>query len=190
MSTFGGNGQIHVEVKVDTPSLESVQRRLGKLGSKAPQVMAKALNKTAKQARRRLSDKAREAYTIKTGKFNASMKIKNASGGNLVAIINSEGRPEKLSHFKNSAPKSGAKAQVVAAGGLKPLIKGNIKAWKGLNGLIWQRVGQPRLPIKALSSNSIPKMIGTERRVYGIVKKNIQSDLQKNIEYQIKRLVG
>ena len=33
-------------------------------------------------------------------------------------------------------------------------------------------------------------MIGSEKRVYGIVKPNIESDLKKYMEAQIKLLVG
>ena len=66
---------------------------------------------------------------------------------------------------------------------------GNIKAFKR-NGQIFQRRSAARLPIKVLSSNSIPKMIGSEKRVYGIVKPNIESDLRKYMEAQIKLLVG
>lgn len=116
------------------------------------------------------------------------MQIKKASSGNLVAEIRSQGRPLKITKFKYSAPQSGAKADITKSG-LKALVMGNIKAFKR-NGQIFQRRSAARLPIKVLSSNSIPKMIGSEKRVYGIVKPNIESDLRKYMEAQIKMLVG
>lgn len=179
-----------IEVRVDEASLSKVQKRLGTMKSKAPMVISRALNKTAVSARQRLAARAQQAYTVKSGKFKKNMEIKRANSGNLVAEIRSEGKPMNITNFKYTAPKSGAKAQIVAAGGLKQLIMGNIKAFKGKNGLIWQRRSEARLPVKPLKSNSIPKMIGSEKRVYGIEKKNIESDLHKYMEAQIKMLVG
>lgn len=179
-----------IQIEVDMPSVNQVEKKLGKMKSEAPKVIAKGLNQTAKQARKRLAEKAQQAYTVKSGKFNKNMKIKNATAGNLEAEIRSEGKPLNITNFKYSAPQSGAKSQILTGGGLKALIMGNIKAFKGKNGLIWQRRSAARTPIKALKSNSVPKMIGSKKRVYGIVKPHINKDLKKNIEAQIKLLVG
>mgnify|MGYP004501376547 CR=1 FL=1 len=165
-----------ITFQVDQASLQYVQKKLGAMQSKAPIVISRALNKTAVSARQRLAARAQQAYTVK------------ASSGNLVAEIKSQGRPLKITKFKYSAPQSGAKADITKSG-LKALVMGNIKAFKR-NGQIFQRRSAARLPIKVLSSNSIPKMIGSEKRVYGIVKPNIESDLRKYMEAQIKMLVG
>ena len=69
---------------------------------------------------------------------------------------------------------------------------GGIKAFKGqgrLNGQIYQRRSKSRLPIKKLSSNSVPIMIGNEK-VYDQLEPKIKQMLYKNIEAQIKFLVG
>lgn len=182
-----------IRVEVDAASLSRVQKKLGTMKSKAPVVISRALNKTAVSARQRLATRAQQAYTVKTGGFRDAMEIKKASSGNLVAEIRSQGSPLKIVKFKSTAPKSGAKADITKSG-LKQLIMGNIKAFKatmksGHSG-IFQRRGPSRLPIKELYSNSIPKMIGSEKRVYGLEKKNIESDLKKYVEAQIKLLVG
>ena len=179
-----------IRVEVDAASLSRVQKKLGVMKSKAPVVISRALNKTAVSARQRLATRAQQAYTVKSGKFKKNMEIKRATSGNLEAVIRSEGKPLNVTNFKYTAPKSGAKSQIVASGGLKQLIMGNIKAFKGKNGLIWQRRSESRKPIKVLKSNSIPIMIGSEKRVYGLEKKNIESDLKKYVEAQIKLLVG
>ena len=163
-----------ITYQVDQASLQYVQKKLGAMQSKAPIVISRALNKTAVSARQRLANRAQQAYTVKSGGFKKDMQIKKASSGNLVAEIKSQGR--------------GAKADITKSG-LKALVMGNIKAFKR-NGQIFQRRSAARLPIKVLSSNSIPKMIGSEKRVYGIVKPNIESDLRKYMEAQIKMLVG
>lgn len=182
-----------IVVEIDQDSLKQVQARLGLMRDKAPMVIAAALNDTARSAREKLAQKAREAYTVRSANFKKDMQIKRATYGNLEAVIKSHGKPLKLTSFKTTAPKSGAKANVVKGGGLKLLIKGKIKAFKGpgsLNGQIYQRRGPERYPLKVLSSNSVPVMIGSEKRVYGIVKPKIESDLKKNMDRQIRRLIG
>ena len=182
-----------ISVKVEEASLARVERKLGDMKRKAPVVISRALNKTATSARVRLAKAAQKAYTVKSGGFKKDMKIEKANSGKLEATIKSAGKPLKLTNFKYSTPPSGARANVVKGNGLKALIKGNIKAFKGsgnLNGQLFQRKTESRYPIKVLSSNSIPKMIGNERRVYGIVKPYIKSDLKKYVDAQIKLLVG
>lgn len=163
---------------------------LGELRAKTPVVFAKALNKTATSARKRLAEKAQATYTVKTAKFNSNMDIKRASAGHLEATIKSQGRPLNITSFKATAPKSGAKAQIIAAGSLKQLIMSNIKAFKGKNGLIWQRRSSERYPVKPLKSNSIPIMIGQEQRVYGPMRPHIEADLAKFVNAEIRKLVG
>ena len=153
-----------IEYQVDEQMLEEVQAKLGAMKAKAPTVISRALNKTATTARVDLANKAQATYTVKSGGFKKDMTIKKASAGRLEAVIHSEGRPLDIDRFHITAPrKSGAKANIIKGGGLKQLIKGNIKAFKGtgkLNGKIYQRVGNERKPLKKLKSNSIPKMIG------------------------------
>lgn len=72
----------------------------------------------------------------------------------------------------------------------QPSLESNINSsgTGKLNGKIYQRVGNERKPLKKLKSNSIPKMIGNEQRVYGIVKPSIDRNLQHYVEQQIELL--
>ena len=85
------------------------------------------------------------------------------------------------------------KAKVLASGSMKGLEKGGIKAFVSKFGSghasVVQRRGSSRLPIKVLFSNSIPKMIGNEKRVYGIVEPTIQQNLQANIDKQVRKIL-
>ena len=181
-----------IEYQVDEQMLEEVQAKLGEMSRKAPTVISRALNKVAVTARVDLANKAQATYTVKSGGFKKDMTIRKASAGRLEAVIHSQGRPLDIEKFHVTAPqKAGAKANIIKGGGLKQLIKGNIKAFKGkgdLHGKIYQRVGKERNPIKKLKSNSIPKMIGNEQRVYGIVKPSIDRNLQHYVEQQIELL--
>ena len=181
-----------IVVEVNKEDLRRVQTALGKIGKDAPKVICRAINKTASKSKTSLTEKARSVYTVKSGKFKSNMNIKRATYSRLEAEVLAHGKPLSITSFKTTAPKSGAKANIVKGNGLKVLDLGGIKAFKGrgkLNGQIYQRRGKSRFPIKKLSSNSVPIMIGNEK-VYGQIKPQIESDLQKNIEAQIKFLLS
>lgn len=201
-----------IEVKYDRDMLRKVEKKLGKMKSEAPKVLKNALNQTAKQARKDLATEAQKTYTIKNGGFNRAMKLKPASSGNLEAVITAKGAPLPLKNFRFSKAGGQVRVQVLKSGGLKPLIKGNIKAFvnniarkgqkrkkdtkKGKAGTdvkhnaIAQRLTEKRLGIKEKYSNSVPVMIGNEKRVYGIVRPDIQKNLQENIEKQVQKVLG
>lgn len=182
-----------IKVEINQRELNRIDQKLAQIGKKTPVVVSRALNKTAVSARVRLKNRAQAAYTVKSGKFNKYMEIRKANSGSLCAEIRSQGSPLNLTNFKSTAPKSGAKAQIVTGGGLKLLIYSEgsnpIKAFRGPNGQIFQRRGKKRKPIKKLFSNSIPVMIGSEERVYGVEKDNIQNDLNKYVSQQIAILI-
>ena len=182
-----------IEYQVDEQMLEEVQAKLGEMSRKAPTVISRALNKVAVTARVDLANKAQATYTVKSGGFKKDMTIRKASAGRLEAVIHSQGKPLTIDKFHTTfAKKSGAKANIIKGGGLKQLIKGNIKAFRGEMGNehkgIFQREGSARLPINQLYSNSIPKMIGNEEKVYGVVKPSIDRNLQHYVEQQIELL--
>ena len=98
-----------ITYEVNRAELELVEKKLGDMKSKAPQVFKNAVNKTARQARKRIAQSAKGAYTVKQVGFNSHMKIKNASTGNLTASVDADGKPLTLVRFKNRAgrPKKG-----------------------------------------------------------------------------------
>lgn len=190
-----------ITYEYDAKTLAQVEKKLGALKSEAPKALKNAINATARQARKELVQEARKTYVVKIGRFNKAMTIKNATKSSLEAIIKTKGAPLELKDFKVSpaSVKTGAarpsmtKGKVLASGGMKNLQKGDIKAFvvkfTSEHATVVQRRGSSRLPIKTLYSNSIPKMIGNEKKVYGIVKPNIESNLQENIAKQVKKIL-
>ena len=102
-------------------------------------VLAQKLLKaqTAKQARKDLATEAQKTYTVKTGRFNKAMKIKNATPSRLEATIKATGKVMGLKDFKVSPAtmRTGenrpevVKAKVLKSGGMKPLQMGSLKAF-------------------------------------------------------------
>ncbi len=191
-----------IEVTYDQDMLAKVERKLGRLKSEAPKALKNALNQTARQARKELATEAQETYTVKSGRFNKAMKLKSATASKLEATIKATGKPFGLKDYKVSpatmrtgtARPDTTKAKVLKAGRMKPLEMGNLKAFitKFSSGhvAVAQRKGAARLPIKTFSSNSIPVMIGNEKRAYGIVKPHIKDNLKQNVNAQVQKILS
>ena len=120
-----------IVVEVNKEDLRRVQTALGKIGKDAPKVICRAINKTASKSKTSLAEKARSVYTVKSGKFKSNMNIKRATYSRLEAEVLAHGKPLSITSFKTTAPKSGAKANIVKGNGLKVLDLGGIKAFKG-----------------------------------------------------------
>ena len=164
---------------------------------KAPQVFKNAVNRTAKEARAKLTSGAQAAYSVKTGGFNSRMKIQNATAGNLTAIIRSQDRPLTVTRFTHRGNKKGKGGSAASAditkSGLKSIISSRSgKAFK-VNGLVMQRTSSSRLPVKVLRSNSVPKMLEKvyqgERGIEGALEQPINEALRRHIEAEVAKLI-
>lgn len=190
-----------ITYEYDQNTLAKVEKKLGSLKSEAPKALKNAINQTAKQARKDLATEAQKTYVVKSGRFNKAMTIKNATQSSLEATIKATGAPMELKDYKVSpaTARTGAnrpdltKAKVLKAGSMKGLQKGNIKAFVAKfssgHASVAQRRGSARLPLKVLFSNSIPKMLGNEKRVYGIVRPMIEQNLQENVDKQVRKIL-
>ncbi len=179
-----------IEITYDRNMLAKVEQKLGEMKSQAPKVLKNAINQTARQARTDLKNQVRKQYTVKAGKVSQAMRIQRATNSRLDATIFVKGKVLNITNYKTSAPKKGASAQIIKNGGLKRIVgPRGITAFKGINQLLWQRRGKERYPIKPLKSLSIPKAVGSERRVYGVVKPLIMKNLKQNVRTQVQKVV-
>lgn len=181
-------------------TLPEIEKRLGSMSGQARPVLKRALNLTAKRARKMLAQEAQKKYAVKQGAVNKGMKIKNATNRKLDAVINVTGRPNELKGFKVSPSKyrtgndrpDVVKAKVVKANPMKELIRprDQVKAFivKFQSGHVTlaQRKGEARLPIETKFSVSNPQMVGS-KRVYQLLRPDIGAMLEAEIERQIDR---
>ena len=205
MTATSGNGFIQFEF--DERLLKVIEDALGDLKSESRKVLKNAVNKTAKQAKADLAQKAQETYVVKKGRFTKAMATKNATTGNPEAVIKVTGEQLELHDFKVSPATTRGKnrpdvvkAKVLLSSGLKPLTA-NTKAFlvtfqntsksgkSSSHTTVAQRYGKSRYPIKKLLSNSIPKMVGSQERVYGIVEPDIYDNLMANVQAEIRKVL-
>ena len=190
-----------IKYEIDREDLKHVRKALKGIEEGTETAIMRAVNSTAKEARRKLLEGVKKSYTGKVGGFNSRMKIRRATRSRLYAEITSKGRPLTLKRFKTSSRKGSGTQADVTKSGLKPLIstggkagikasvrkvvdkfKGRrrassdyqIKAFKAKGGLIMQRKTSDRYPVKVLRSVSAPKMLESVYKG----SKNIRQELQ------------
>lgn len=183
----------------DRDAYKAVSHALGDLEEQTPTVMKNALNSTARKARNLLDEQAKKTYTIEKAGFAKEMKLKSATKTRLAAVLSVRSPVTDLIHFKVSPkPSVGSipdiiRVQVKQDGGFKDLEVDARKAFyvKFRSGhiAIAQRKGKARLPIKTLYSLSIPKMIGSEKDVFGVVEPQIREILDQEIRLQIEKTI-
>lgn len=186
-----------IQFYVDGPDLAYVKHALGAMSNEAKPTLKRALNDTARKARKALADKARETYDVKVAGFNQGMRIENATNARLYATILASGRPLELYGYKVSPARyaTGAqrppfiRARVLKSNSLKKVEKGGIKAFvvKYASGhrTVATRTG-PGRAIKTLHSPGVPTMIGS-KHVYETLAPEIGSMLQQALARQIDR---
>ena len=206
-----------ISFEVDEAVLKMIQKALGSLSSESRKVLKNAVNATAKQAKSDLANKAKEEYTAKKSSLNKAMKKKNATVSNPTATITVTGSTLELKEFKTSTPKSGAKAKITTSGALKLIQskKGSrAKAFlatfaSGHSAIVQRQDGKQyktasgrsarqekwgkhadMTQIKKLLSISAPKMIGDEKRVFGVLQPTIYKNLMDNIQKEIDKVVN
>lgn len=197
MTTTSTDGLL--EFEFDEGILRTIEDALGALKSESRKVLKNAVNATAKEAKTKLAERAKDVYAVKKTKFTKAMGTKNATASNPTATIQVTGEQMELKDFKVSPASynpqnrpSVTKAKALLSSKLKPLASSN-KAFlaKFSNGHISvvQRRGKSRFPLKKLLSNSVPKMIGSQDRVLGVLEPEIYDTLMDNISKQIKKVL-
>lgn len=200
------NGSI-IEVEVDEAMLRAIELKLGSLRTKAPRALKNAVNATARDAKKDLAAKAQQRYVIKSTKFKKAIKQKNATIAKPTAILNVSGAPQPLINFqtKKNTKYIAAKARGRNDRSLKELIssrggkaftatfkmggKNHDVVNKKAHNEIMQRESKARLPLKTFYGPSDPVMVGNDE-VYGKIEPDIQKMLLKEINTQIRKILG
>ena len=203
-----------IHFQVDMQDLTQIEAALGMTKDKSKYVLRAAINSTAKKTVSLLVDEANREYYINKGTVRKTISTKNATVGNLVAIVTSDGPVNELYDFKVS-PRT-----YIRGGGVPGGYKGNVRRDRRPKSLALKprihsdkyrafvvryqsghmTVGQ-RVPgehmkskpekeaVKTLLSPSTPNMLGYEQGVYGVVEPQIYDILQTSIQEQMHRFL-
>lgn len=186
---------VYFSAEINKKDIARIQKKLGDMKGKTPTVIARAINRTASNAKSDLAKQNQEAYSYKKS-VRSQMTIKKATSGDLSAEVRSSGKPHNLTSFQNRFSKKAGASAAVVKGEMKQIISsdGTIKGWRngsmgGEGGLIMIRKGKSRYPVRVGHGPSTPKML-ENKKVYGVVRPSIQENLYRHIDSRIKEIVG
>lgn len=203
-----------ITYQVEMQDLMEIESALGMFKDKSKMVLRSSLNETAKSVRMLLADEAAKTYVMKRSKFLKHMEIDKAKVSTLVATVHSSGRVNELYDFKvspykfqphNKPPHHKGKVMInnqLSKLILKPGVAGDqykafVVRYRSGHITIGQRVPGKRMKskpekefVKTLLSPSIPKMLGNDEEVYGVVRPQIEDILIGHIQTQIKKYLG
>ena len=208
-------------IEIDTEAqLAAIIQKLDRLPDKiaAPNILKNAINTTARKVRKQITKDAAGVYAIKDKtilkqKDQGAPQVYTASASDLTATIKSRGPMQDIMAFM-TRPNRGtgaAAAQVLASGGMKPLEKGNLKAFvttfaSGHTAIVQRdppkqygsgrsaRAGRyganaDMTRIKKLLSPAVPFMLGNET-VRGQAEALAYETLQAEIDKRIAKVLG
>jgi hypothetical protein len=180
-------------IVIDTRELARVRRRLGKVKGGANKALSQAINRTVRSGRTELSRGVRAVYLIKQKDLYSTLKIRNASPGNLGAEIRSTySGMLKLYDFKVSpkTPNSGQRVHAqVRVGGGGSISDGFIGQMASGHIGVFRRSGPSRLPVQELRTISAPIMI-SQADVSEPVGQKMDETFKKRIDHEISRLLA
>lgn len=120
---------IEVNVDLDDKMLNSIKRRLGRLGSKSNSVLEKAINATVGEIKADIAEQTAKRYNITKGAVRKASKVKKGSRSKLSALVTVKGPVLSMTKFKVSPARPILKARnrparlaaAIKKGGLKPV---------------------------------------------------------------------
>lgn len=200
-----------IDVAIEVKGIEEIMKALEGDVRTTKKALRKAINDTAKDAKKLIAHTANREYAgtkIKLGALNSAMSIQKATIDSLQATIKAKNPANDLSDFKvtKGGKKSGVKAKVLKSSSLKSLQVGDIKAFLITFGsghtAVVQRVSGKRahsrkagrkrtitrhnMALKALYSVSTTTMLGGEHG-YGKVQNEIHNKLQQHIDHEVMK---
>ena len=192
------NGAV-LQIDIDR-EIQKILRQLNDLPNqlKAPDVLARALNLTANEMKRKMGQRARKRYAITDDrilkeKSRGAMYLEKATGTDPAATLISRGGMLDVMAYmtrKNDSA-TAAMLKVLNDSQLTALELNGRKAFettfKSGHTAIVQRQTADRLPVKKLLAPAVPHLYG---KSYEEAEMDYYAILQKHIQKQVEKVLG
>ena len=183
---------MQLSIKTNFPEVERQLKQLQQ--GVAVQATARALNSTVAQAKTAMSREIRAEFVLPAAKVNDALRINRAraSAGEFAMMASLEspkkrGRSLNLANFQARQTAKGVTFKVSRSGARK-LIPGSFLINNGKTVMI--RVGNKRLPIKALQTIDVAQMFNTKRinaKVVQVINDRFQTIFEREAKYYTDR---
>lgn len=184
-------------IGVTFEGLEKAQRVLKHTPEQIPVVVARAMNRSAKAARTKMSRETTKNYNLKYGEVLNTIKIHpRAYIGDLHTRVTSKGPSLSLLKFTVSHPKFGGKGKAplyvkVKKNSPSKKVKGAFVARSTKTGqpYVFTRDGRSQYPIHPNQTVPIPWMIAS-KEVIKEVENYALEIFEKRIDHELKYVLG
>jgi hypothetical protein len=168
------------------------QRRIGELGSKAPRIIARALNRSITSARAAMAGVVARDMGLKVGDVREKIRLREASPNDLRATLYASAKPLPLIDFKATGPVPsrgrGRGVSAVMKGARQRYPNAFIAIMPTGHKGVFARRGKNRLPIRELFGVSIAyvfkkhESVGLER-----AKEQLAKNLAHEFQFELSR---
>lgn len=163
----------------------------------APDVLARAINASANEMKRKMGQKVRKRYAVTdkrslTDKSRGAMYLERANGATTSAALISKGAMQDVMAYMTRKNEGGTAAmlKVLNESSMTALEVDGRKAFettfKSGHTAIVQRRGEDRLPVKKLLAPAVPFLYG---KTYDEAELDYYTILQKHIQRQVDRVL-
>lgn len=177
-----------LEITLKAPKIEEIKRDLKTYEKKAPQLLARVLNRTITNVQKNITSSVRSNYLVKSSDVKQTLSLSKASAYSPQASVKSYGTRILLYKFRVSPktprpsnPPKTYKARVLKSSALKAVQGGFVAQMTSGHIGLFKRIGTERTPVKELVGPSVPQMVGNKE-----ILKKIESEAQKTIEKRLK----
>lgn len=184
-------------IEPDKVAYDSILKRVENAGKDTKEVMKRAINETAAEAKNNLHSETKKTYTIKASQFKKSdIKKKSATAGRLAATLSAKGATVGIrAGYKNriNGKKKAAQAMIRKDGAMKELeLSSGGKTYKafvarmktGHEG-IFQRV--PGSKMKSGHGEKIKELvsISKSKAMEQVYKNGMEREIQEDLSFRM-----
>lgn len=179
-------------IRLRAEGVREIQRNLGRIEDKAPQAVMRALNRAGAGVKTEAIRKDQETYTVKSSDIRPTIRLSNASIGDLKVRISSREGNLPLIRFKSTPNKPPKKQPRVLKATVKKgepkKVKSAFVTTVGGHVGVLTRVGRNRLPIKELYGPAVPVQLN-EPGVVTHLEREAERRMMDRLDHEIGRLL-
>ncbi len=179
-----------MRIEADSNALGKAERLLAGIPNGFQRAMISSFNRALLEGRTAGTREATQHYTAKAYIVRRTVVMHRAGKNNIEADLSSRGRNLQLELFthKPTTDTTGARRRQVTVAvkkePLKPIGQGFI-----YRGMVMQRLGASRLPVKHLYSVSVPNILDNEK-VRDKILDTMEKSVDKRLEHETYRLLN
>ena len=174
-----------VEIKFDERQLRRIELMLRGIPKALPQVISRAINRTASPAKTDISKEIREEINATAKRVNERLILKKATYQNWVASIHISRRRLPLMAFGAKQTATGVSYQIKKGGGRKTIKSAFTATMMSGHEGVFKRKGEARFPIAEKFGPSIGMVFESSESLISRITAKANEMLKHNIDSQL-----